>query len=142
MDIKPIHTEADYQATLKVVSKLRLLKPERFTPKGDRLAILDLLVRAYEAEHYPSLPLDPIAAVKLRMVQRGLKPKDLEPMMGRRNRVYEVLNGQRKLTMNMVRKLHAGLDLPLEILIREMSVRGFNKLPRNTAAMETQDEPG
>lgn len=119
MDIQPIHTEADYQASLKVVSKLIDLDPERFTPDGDRLAILGLMVEAYEAEHYPIDPPDPIEAIKFRMDQQGLKPKDLEPMIGQRNRVYEVLNGKRKLTMAMVWKLHVGLGIPAESLIRQ-----------------------
>ncbi|TXT38556.1 MAG: hypothetical protein FD135_2821 [Comamonadaceae bacterium] len=119
MDIQPIHTEADYQATLKAVSKLIDLDPERFTPDGDRLAILGLMVEAYEAEHYPIAPPDPIEAIKFRMDQQGLKPKDLVPMIGQRNRVYEVLNGKRKLTVAMVWKLHVGLGIPAESLIRQ-----------------------
>lgn len=119
MDIQPIHTEADYQAALKVVSTLIDLDPERFTPDGDRLAILGLMVEAYEAEHYPIDPPDPIEAIKFRMDQQGLKPKDMEPMIGQRNRVYEVLNGKRKLSMAMVWKLHVGLGIPAESLIRQ-----------------------
>lgn len=119
MDIQPIHTDADYQTALKVVSKLIDLDPERFTPDGDRLAILGLMVEAYEVEHYPIDPPDPIEAIKFRMDQQGLKPKDLEPMIGQRNRVYEVLNGKRKLTMAMVWKLHTGLGIPAESLIRQ-----------------------
>lgn len=119
MDIQPIHTQADYQATLKEVSRLIDLDPERFTSDGDRLTILGLMVEAYEAEHYPMAPPDPIEAIKFRMDQQGLKPKDLEPMIGQRNRVYEVLNGKRKLTMAMVWKLHVGLGIPAESLIRQ-----------------------
>jgi len=120
MNIEPIHTKADYQAALKVVSKLIDLDPPRFTPEADRLNILGLMVEAYEAEHYPIDPPDPIEAIKFRMDQQGLKPKDLEPMIGQRNRVYEVLNGKRKLTMAMVRKLHAGLGIAAESLIRQV----------------------
>lgn len=76
------------------------------------------LIEAYEAKHYSIDPPDPVEAIKFRMEQQGLKPKDLEPMIGRRNRVYEVLNGKRKLTMAMVWKLHTGLDIPAESLIR------------------------
>ena len=121
MNIEPIHTEADYKAVLKEVSALIDLDPQRFTPEGDRLGILGLMVQAYEAEHYPIDPPDPIEAIKFRMDQQGLKPKDLEPMIGRRNRVYEVLNGKRKLTMAMVWKLHTGLGIPAESLIRQTS---------------------
>jgi len=119
MDIQPIHTQADYKAALKEISQLIDLDPQRFTPEGDRLNILGLMVEAYEAEQYPIDPPDPIEAIKFRMDQQGLKPKDLEPMIGRRNRVYEVLNGKRKLTMAMVWKLHTGLGIPAESLIRQ-----------------------
>jgi HTH-type transcriptional regulator/antitoxin HigA len=119
MNIEPIHTEADYKAVLKEVSALIDLDPLRFTPEGDRLEILGLMVQAYEAEHYPIDPPDPIEAIKFRMDQQGLKPKDLEPMIGRRNRVDEVLNGKRKLTMAMVWKLHIGLGIAAESLIRQ-----------------------
>lgn len=119
MNIEPIHNESDYIAARKQVSALVDLDPPRFSPEGDRLAILGLMVQAYEAEHYPLDPPDPIEAIKFRMDQQGLKPKDLEPMIGRRSRVYEVLNGKRKLTMAMVWKLHTGLGIPAESLIRQ-----------------------
>ncbi|NCN72085.1 MAG: transcriptional regulator [Betaproteobacteria bacterium] len=121
MNIEPIHNELDYTAARKQVSALVDLDPPRFSPEGDRLAILGLMVQAYEAEHYPIDPPDPIEAIKFRMDQQGLKPKDLEPMIGRRSRVYEVLNGKRKLTMAMVWKLHTGLGIPAESLIRQNS---------------------
>jgi HTH-type transcriptional regulator / antitoxin HigA len=119
MNIQAIHTEADYRATLKTVTKLIDLDPERGTPDGDRLQILGLLVEAYEAEHYPVEIPDPIEAIKFRMEQQGLKPKDLQPMIGGLNRVYEVLNRKRPLTMAMVRRLHAGLGISAESLIRD-----------------------
>lgn len=118
MDIEPIHTAADYKAALRQVSALIDLDPPRRSPEADRLKIVGLMVEAYEAEHYPIDPPDPIEAIKFRMDQQGLKPKDLEPMIGQRNRVYEVLNGKRKLTMAMVWKLHTGLGIPAESLIR------------------------
>jgi HTH-type transcriptional regulator/antitoxin HigA len=77
------------------------------------------LIEAYEAKHYPIDPPDPVEAIKFRMDQQALKPKDLEPMIGRRNRVYEVLTVKRKLTMAMVWKLHIGLGIPAESLIRQ-----------------------
>lgn len=119
MDIQPIHTEADYQAALKIVSTLVDLDPELGTPEADRLEIVGMLVVAYEAKHHPIAPPDPIEAIKFRMEQQGLKPKDLEPMIGQRNRVYEVLNGKRKLTMAMAWRLHTGLGIPAESLIRQ-----------------------
>lgn len=121
MDIQPIHTEADYQAALKIVSTLVDLDPELGTPEADRLEIVGMLVVAYEAKHHPIAPPDPIEAIKFRMEQQGLKPKDLEPMIGQRNRVYEVLNGKRKLTMAMAWRLHTGLGIPAESLIRQPS---------------------
>lgn len=119
MDIQPIRTEDDYRAALKTVSKLIDLDPELGTPEADRLEIMGLLVVAYEAKHYPIDPPDPIEAIKFRMEQQGLKPKDLEPMIGQRNRVYEVLNGKRKLTMAMAWRLHKGLGIAAESLIRQ-----------------------
>lgn len=77
------------------------------------------LIEAFEAKHYPIDPPDPVDAIKFRIAQQGLKPKDLEPMIGQRNRVYEVLNGKRKVTLAMVRKLHTGLGIPAESLIRQ-----------------------
>lgn len=118
MDIRPIRTEADYKAALKEVSRLIEGDPDINTPDGDRLDVLTTLVQAYEAKQFPiSLP-DPIEAIKFRMEQAGLTPKDLEPMIGRRNRVYEVLNRKRSLTLPMIWKLHKGLGIPAENLIQ------------------------
>lgn len=118
MNVHPIRTEEDYKAALKLVSKLVDKDPAPGTPDGDRLEIWGLLVEAYEARHYPIDPADPIEAIKFRMDQQGLKPKDLEPMIGQLNRVYEVLAGKRPLTLAMIRRLHDGLGIPAEILIR------------------------
>jgi HTH-type transcriptional regulator/antitoxin HigA len=117
MDIKPIRTEADYKATLKDVAALMESDPALGTPDGDRLDVLVTLVQAFEARHYSIDLPDPIEAIKFRMEQQDLKPKDLEPMIGRSNRVYEILNRKRPLTMNMVRKLHTGLGISAECLI-------------------------
>lgn len=117
MDIKPIRTEEDYKATLKEVAALMESDPALGTPDGDRLDVLVTLVEAFEARHYAIDLPDPIEAIKFRMEQQGLKPKDLEPMIGRINRVYEILNRKRPLTMGMVRKLHAGLGISAECLI-------------------------
>ncbi len=117
MNIQPVHTEAAYKATLKEVSALMTADPALGTPAGDRLDVLVTLVQAYEARHHPMDPPDPIAAIRFRMEQQGLTIKDLEPMIGRSNRVYEVLNGERRLTLNMIRRLHKGLGIPAEVLI-------------------------
>jgi HTH-type transcriptional regulator/antitoxin HigA len=117
MDIKPIRTESDYKAVLKEVATLMESDPVLGTPDGDRLDVLVTLVQAFEARHYAIDLPDPIEAIKFRMEQQDLKPKDLEPMIGRSNRVYEILNRKRPLTMTMVRKLHAGLGISAECLI-------------------------
>ena len=117
MNIHPIHTDADYQATLKEVSALMDSDPEAGTPEGDRLDILSTLVVAYEARHFPMGMPDPIEAIKFRMDQSGLSVKDLEPIIGKRNRIYEILNRKRPLTLPMIRRLHRVLGIPAEVLI-------------------------
>jgi HTH-type transcriptional regulator/antitoxin HigA len=119
MDIKPIRTEADYKAALKEISALMEHDPEMGTTEGDRLDILSTLVEAYENRHFPMDLADPVEAILFRMDQQGLKPKDLEPMIGQRNRVYEILNRKRPLTMAMVWRLHRDLGIPAESLIRQ-----------------------
>ncbi|WP_349255724.1 transcriptional regulator [Eoetvoesiella sp.] len=118
MEIRPVHSEADYKAALKEISRLMESDPELGTPDGDRLDVLATLVQAYEARHYPIDQPDPVEAIKFRMEQGGLAPKDLEPMIGKRNRVYEVLNRKRSLTLPMIWKLHKELGIPAESLIR------------------------
>ena len=118
MDIQPIRTKADHKAALKLVSKLVDLDPAPRTPDGDMLDVMSTLVAAYEAKNFLIEPADPIEAIKFRMDQQGLAPRDLEPMIGRLNRVYEVLAHRRPLTMAMVWKLHKQLGIPAESLIR------------------------
>jgi HTH-type transcriptional regulator/antitoxin HigA len=115
-NLKPIRNEADYEAALAEIE--RLWGAPANTPAGDRLEILATLVEAYEDEHYPMDPPDPIAAIKFRMEQQGLKRKDLEGVIGSRTRVAEVLNGRRSLSINMIRRLHDKLGIPAEVLIR------------------------
>lgn len=116
MDIKPIKTKADYRAVLKEIEGLMTASAN--TPEGERLDVLATLVEAYERKHYPMELPDPIEAIKFRMESLGLKPKDLQPMIGGLNRVYEVLNHTRPLTLSMIRRLHEGLGIPAECLIR------------------------
>lgn len=118
MEIRPIRTESDYKAALKVVSRLVELDPDIDTPEGDQLDVLTILIQAYEAKNFPIDLPDPIEAIKFRMEQAGLTAKDLEPMIGRRNRVYEILNRKRPLTLTMIWKLHTGLGIPAENLIQ------------------------
>jgi Predicted transcription regulator containing HTH domain len=115
MEIKPIHTEQDYMATLEEISGLMMA--EHGTPEGDKLDVLTTLVEAWERDHYPMEAPDPIEAIKFAMEQRGLEAKDLIPMIGKANRVYEVLNRKRPLTLNMMRRLHKDLGIPAESLL-------------------------
>ncbi len=119
MEIKPIHTAADYKATLRKISSLMALDPDLGTPNGDRLDVLATLVQAYEAKHHRVDPPDPIEAIKFRIDQGGLAIKDLEPFIGKSNRVYEVLGRTRPLTLPMIRRLHKGLGIPAEVLIAQ-----------------------
>ena len=122
MDIKPIRTEADYRATLREIETLMMATMD--APEGDRLDVLVTLVETYERAHFPMDLPDPIEAIKFVMEQRGLSPKDLEPAIGRLNRVYEVLNRTRPLTLAMIRKLHASFGIPAESLIKQTAVVG------------------
>ena len=119
MNIKPIRTAKDHKVVLAEISQLMETDPDIGTPKGDRLDVLVTLVQAYEAKHFPIALPDPVEAIKFRMEQQGLKPKDLEPMIGKSNRVYEVLSRKRSLTIGMIRKLHSGLGIPAQSLIQE-----------------------
>jgi HTH-type transcriptional regulator/antitoxin HigA len=119
MELKPIHTEKEYEVALREVSGYFNNEPEPGTTEGDRFEVLIMLVEAYEAKHYPIASPDPVEAIKFRMEQAGLTPKDLKPMIGRLNRVYEVLARSRPLTLPMIRRLHAGLGIPAESLIAE-----------------------
>lgn len=117
MDIKPIRSEADYQAALDAISRLMEDDPPLGTEDGDRLDILATLVEAYEAKHYPMPAPDPIEAIKFRMEQQGLTVADMRPYIGPPNRVYEVLSRKRGLSLAMIRRLHVGLGIPAEALI-------------------------
>ncbi|MCP5265631.1 MAG: transcriptional regulator [Burkholderiaceae bacterium] len=119
MDIRPIHSEADYKAALREISALMASDPDLGTPEGDRLDILATLVEAYELRHFPIDAPDPVEAIKFRMEQSGLSVKDLEPIIGKSNRVYEVLNRKRPLTLAMIRRLHRDLGIPANVLIAE-----------------------
>lgn len=119
MNIRPIHTEAAYKEALREISRLMESDPELGTPDGDRLDILATLVQAYETRHMPIAPPDPVEAIKFRMEQSGMSVKDLEPIIGKSNRVYEILNRKRPLTLAMIRRLHSHLGIAAEVLIAE-----------------------
>ena len=115
MNIKPIHNSQDYQDTLSTIDGL--MSAARDTPEGDQLDVLVTLVEAWEREHYPMPAPDPVEAIRFVMEQRGLEVKDLVPMIGKTNRIYEVLNRKRPLTLNMIKRLHKGLGIPAELLL-------------------------
>jgi len=115
MNIFPIRTENDYDTALARIDEL--MNAEFGTPAGDELDILVTLVEAYEAKHYPMPVCDPVEAIKFRMEQMGLEPKDLTPIIGSRSKVSEVLNHKRQLSIAMIRNLHASLHLPYESLM-------------------------
>lgn len=116
MDIKPIKTDDDYRATLREIEGL--MRAESGSPEGERLDVLVTLVAAYEQQHFPMDLPDPVEAIKFVMDQRGLTARDLEPMIGRSNRVYEILSRRRPLTLKMIWNLHRQLGIPAESLIR------------------------
>jgi HTH-type transcriptional regulator/antitoxin HigA len=117
MQIRPIRGEEDYKATLREISALVDRDPQPGSPDGDRLDVLTTLVQAYEARHHPIDPPDALQAIRFRMEQAGLSVKDLEPVIGKSNRVYEVLNGTRPLSLRMIRELHRQLGIPADVLL-------------------------
>ena len=121
MNIKPLHTETDYRNALQEVE--RLWNAAEGSPETDQLEVWVLLIQDYESRHYPVPDPNPIAFLEHVMEARGLTRKDLEPFIGTRARVAEVLNRQRALTLEMIRKLSAGLRLPADVLVRPYRLR-------------------
>jgi HTH-type transcriptional regulator/antitoxin HigA len=121
MEIRPIRTKADYRAALKEVD--RLWEADPGTPEGDRVDVLVTLIEAYEAKHHPIPAPDPIAAIEIMMEQKGLTRRDLDPAIGSRGRVSEVLTRKRPLTLPMVRALSALLDIPTDVLVQPYETR-------------------
>jgi len=115
MAIQPIHTEADHQAALARIEALWNACPG--TPEHDEIEVLAILVSAYEDDHWPILPPDPVEAIKFHMTQNGLKQKDLAAVIGSESRASEVLNRRRSLTVQMIKAIHAAWSVPLESLI-------------------------
>jgi HTH-type transcriptional regulator/antitoxin HigA len=113
MNIKPIKTERDYQRALREIEKLMDAEPN--TPKGDRPDVLATLVEAWEEKHCPIEPPDAVEAILFAMVQRGLTRRDLEPFIGSR------AHRKRALTLPMIRRLHADLEIPAESLLSSPS---------------------
>jgi len=119
--IKPIRTEADYEAAIARIDALMNAQPD--TPEGDELDVLVDLVELYEAKHVPMAYPSPVAAIEFRMDQAGLTPRDLVPFIGTRAKVSEILSGKRPLTMPMARALHEHLGIPAEVLLQDAAER-------------------
>jgi HTH-type transcriptional regulator/antitoxin HigA len=115
MKAKVVKTESEYAAALARIEKL--MDAKRNTPQGDELELLSLLVHDYEEKIFPIDKPDPVAAIRFRMEQQGLEPKDLVPLLGSRSRVSEVLSGRRNLSLKMIRNLVARLGIPAEVLL-------------------------
>lgn len=131
MNIKPIKTQKEYEAALKEIE--RLFEADLNTPDGDLLDVLVTLVEAYEDEHYP-IPLpDPIEAIFFYMESRELNRTDLEPYIGSRARVSEILNRKRPLTLSMIQRLHSELGIPAEILVQPYKISTSHKASYRTA---------
>jgi len=129
--VRPIRGERDYEAALEEVEGLMDAEPG--SPEGDRLDVLVTLIEAYEARRWAIGAPDPIAAIEARMEQQDLVRRDLEPMIGSRARVSEVLTGKRALTLPMIRRLSVGLGLPADVLIQSAAPRPRKRRPKRSA---------
>jgi len=129
MDIKPVRTETDYDAALARIEEIWNAEPG--TPESDELDVLSVLVEDYEKKHHPIPPPDPIEAIKFRMEQMGLSRRDLEPYIGSRGRVAEVLNRKRGLSIEMIRNLSEGLGISAEVLVAKYKERSGKALKQS-----------
>jgi HTH-type transcriptional regulator/antitoxin HigA len=138
MQIQPVRTEAEHDAAVTRITQL--MGAETGTEASDELDVLITLVDAYETRHFPINTPDPVTVIEFQMEQQGLTRKDLEPMIGSRARVSEVLTGKRALTLPMIRRLHAGLRIPVDLLIgvNEAPPRPVRRSNRNSAVASTQ----
>ena len=116
--IRPICNQADYEAALALVEPYFDHEPEADSEAGAHFEALVAVIEAYEARHFPIAPPDPVDAIHFHLEQQGLSARDLEPLIGSRSRVHEILNRKRPLSLAMVRRLHAGLGIAAETLIR------------------------
>ena len=119
MNIKPIRNDDDLQAAFRHLETV--FQAEEGTPEADEMEILVTLIEAYENQHYPIGPTDPVEAIQFRMEQQGLTPRDLEAYIGSSGRVSEVLNRKRPLSLRMVKRLHDGLRIPYESLLSKIA---------------------
>lgn len=118
IDIKPIKTDVDYRAALKEIESLMMAGPD--SPEGEKLDVMVTLIMAYETKHFSMELPGRVEAIKFEMERKGLTVKDLEPMIGKSNRVYEIFNHKRALTLKMFWNLHEGLGIPAESLIKPL----------------------
>ena len=123
MKVKPIRTKKEHKAALLRIQELFDLAPKEGSAEFDELELLAMVVEEYEDIHYPVPPPDPIEAIKFRLDQMGMTEKDLDKLLGSRQRRSEVLSGKRKLSLNMIRRLHEHLKIPAEVLIRDYKVK-------------------
>lgn len=131
MKAKVIKTEAEYSKALEYVATL--MNATAGSAQEDALELWSLLIERYESTHHPIDPPDPIEAIKFRMEQQGLTPKDLEAYIPNKSKVSEVLNRKRNLSLSMIRSLHRGLGIPAEILVQEPQA-SYNSKPRSSAS--------
>jgi HTH-type transcriptional regulator/antitoxin HigA len=134
MNVHPIRSEADYDSALGEVSQL--WGAQIGTADGDRLDVLLVLIDDYESKHHPISPPDPVDSIKFRMEQLNLTRKDLEPLIGPRGRVAEILNHRRPLSLAMIRSLHHKLHIPLESLIGSGALAADKRAPRTRQGVE------
>lgn len=140
MEIKPIRTEVDYQAALAEIE--RLIEAQPGTPEGDRLEVLVTLVEAYEARHYPIPEADdPVGVLEYYMESRGLSRADLIPYLGSKERVSEVLNRKRGLSLAMIRRLHEGLGIPADLLVGKQAYKYSNRRPATGVFIREEANP-
>jgi len=126
MELKPLRSEQEYEQALQLAARLFDCEPAPGTAEFDYFEVLMLLIESYEAKHVDQPVSDPIEAIKYRMQLKGLTPKDLVPMIGKLNRVYEILNRSRPLTLPMIRRLHQQLGIPAESLIATCRAKQSN----------------
>jgi HTH-type transcriptional regulator / antitoxin HigA len=133
MRIQPVRNEAEHDAALARIAQL--MGAQRGTKASDELEVLATLVDAYEAKNFPMDTPDPVAIIQFQMEQQGLTRKDLEPLIGSRARVSEVLTGKRNLTLPMIRRLHANLGIPVDLLV------GMNSESRRAVEQNKRKPP-
>jgi len=134
MEIRPIRSKADYEAALQEIEKLIDSQPG--TPEGDRMEVLVTLVEAYEVKHFPiPQPGEPVEVLEYYMESRGLSRSDLIPYLGSKERVSEVLNRKRGLSLQMIRRLHVGLGIPADLLVGKLA---HDPISKNSARTEPQ----